>query len=270
MSGTLYSSWKDALGASHIDEAVAVFENGKIYLAADGFLGTTTKGSLIGEYESGIVYTVGNGTFNHGKRLNAVAAIEHGEIYSLSKNVFGGISKSLSVGACSCGKVYSHSHKLIEGSESFGLYNGDEEGAAAAAAIALFRLESNVSAYDSTLTGGSSSKSSSSDDDEDLWEKYGLFMPIVVTYRMFKYAFIVVKWIVVFISWLTGGIIRLVKKFKDKKNSVDNVIKDKSYDTVSDSVKKADVSEVKRDTNETVAGKSDVGESGGFKPAGDL
>lgn len=269
MSGTLYTSWKDALGASHIDEAVAVFENGKIYLAADGFLGTTTKGSLIGEYESGIVYTVGNGTFDHGKRLNAVAAIEHGEIYSLSKNVFGGISKSLSVGACSDGKVYSHSHEFVEGSESFGLYNGDEDGAAAAAAIVLFKLKSNISSGDSSLRGESSRKVSSSDDD-DLWEKYGLLMPIVVTYRFFKYSFIVGKWIVGIIAWLTGGIIRLVKKFKDKKNSVDNVIKDKSDDAVPDPVKKADVSEVKRDTNETVAGKSAVGESGGFKPAGDL
>ena len=32
MGGTLYTSWKDALGVSHIDEPVAVFENGKIFL----------------------------------------------------------------------------------------------------------------------------------------------------------------------------------------------------------------------------------------------
>lgn len=217
MGGTLYTSWKDALGASHIDEPVAVFENGKIYTAADGFLGTTAKGVLIGEYEGGIVYTVGTGAFNYGKRLNAVAVIEYGKIYSISKSMLGGISKSLSVGECSCGKVYSHSHKLMEGSESFGLYNGDEEGAAAAAAIALFKLESNVSAHDSTLTGGSSSRSSSSDDDDDLWEKYGLLMPIVVTYRFFKYSFIVGKWIFGAIAWLTGGIIRLVQKHKEKK-----------------------------------------------------
>lgn len=268
MSGTLYTSWKDALGASHIDEAVAVFENGKIYLAADGFLGTTTKGSLIGEYESGIVYTVGNGVFNHGKRLNAVSAIEHGEIYRLSKNVFGGISKSLSVGACYGGKVYSHSHEFIEGSESFGLYNGDEDGAAAAAAIVLFKLKSNISSGDSSLHGESSRKVSSSDD--DLWEKYGLLMPIVVTYRFFKYSFIVGKWIVGIIAWLTGGIIRLVKKFKDKKIRANSVINGKSDDTVSYPVKKADVSEVKIDTNETVAGNFAAGESGGFKPAGDL
>jgi len=217
MGGTLYTSWKDALGASHIDEPVAVFENGKIYSAADGFLGTTAKGVLIGEYEGGIVYTVGTGAFNYGKRLNAVAVIEYGKIYSISKSMLGGISKSLSVGECSCGKVYSHSHKLMEGSESFGLYNGDEEGAAAAAAIALFKLESNVSAHDSTLTGGSSSRSSSSDDDDDLWEKYGLLMPIVVTYRFFKYSFIVGKWIFGAIAWLTAGIIRLVQKHKEKK-----------------------------------------------------
>lgn len=47
MSGILYSSWKDALGATHIDEKVAVYENGKIYMAVDGFLGTTAKGSLV-------------------------------------------------------------------------------------------------------------------------------------------------------------------------------------------------------------------------------
>ena len=217
MGGTLYSSWKDAFGVSHIDEPVAVYENGKIYMAADGFLGTVAKGVLIGEYEGGIVYTVGTGTFNYGKRLNAIAVIEYGKIYSISKSMLGGISKSLSVGECSCGKVYSHSHKLMEGSESFGLYNGDEEGAAAAAAIALFKLESNVSAHDSTLTGGSSSRSSSSDDDDDLWEKYGLLMPIVVTYRFFKYSFIVGKWIFGAIAWLTGGIIRLVQKHKEKK-----------------------------------------------------
>ena len=58
MGGTLYTSWKDALGASHIDEPVAVFENGKIYTATDGFLGTTAKGVLVGEYENGIVYTI--------------------------------------------------------------------------------------------------------------------------------------------------------------------------------------------------------------------
>lgn len=217
MGGTLYTSWKDSFGVSHINEPVAVFENGKIYSAADGFLGTTAKGVLIGEYEGGIVYTVGTGAFNYGKRLNAVATIECGKIYSLSKSMLGGISKSLSVGECSCGKVYSHSHKIMEGSESFGLYNGDEEGAAAAAAIALFKLESNVSAYDSTLDGGSSRRSSSSDDDEDLWEKYGLLMPIVITYRFFKYSFIVGKWIVGIIAWLTEGIIRLVQKHKEKK-----------------------------------------------------
>jgi len=218
MSGTIYTSWKDALGVSHVDEPVAVFDNGKIYAAADGFLGTTAKGVLIGEYENGIVYTVGTGAFNYGKRLNAVAVIEYGKIYSLSKSMLGGISKSLSVGECSCGKIYSHSHKLMEGSDSFGLYNGEEDGAAAAAAIALFKLESNVSAHDSSLDGGSSSRrSSSSDDDEDLWEKYGLLMPIVVTYRFFKYTFIVGKWIVGAIAWLTGGIIRLVQKHKEKK-----------------------------------------------------
>lgn len=183
MGGTLYTSWEDALGASHIDEPVAVYENGKIYTATDGFLGTTAKGVLVGEYEDGIVYTVGTGTFNYGRRLNAVAVIEYGKIYSISKSMLGGISKSLSAGECSCGKVYSHSHKLMEGSESFGLYNGDEEGAAAA--ITLFKLESNVSAHDSSLDGDSSQRTSSSSDDEDLWEKYGLLMPIVITYRFF-------------------------------------------------------------------------------------
>lgn len=225
MSGTLYTSWKDALGGSHIDEPVAVFENGKIYTAADGFLGTTAKGVLIGEYEGGIVYTVGTGAFNYGKRLKAVALIEYGKIYSLSKSILGGISKSLSVGECSCGKVYSHSHKIMDGSESFGLYNGDAEGAAAAAAIALFKLESNVSANDSALTGRSSS-GSSSDDDEDLWEKYGLLMPIVVTFRFFKYSFIVGKWIVGAIAWLTAGVIRLVQNHKDKK-----ALKEKTIET---------------------------------------
>ena len=211
MSGTLYSSWKDALGVSHIDEPVAVYENGKIYAAADGFLGTIAKGTLIGEYENGNIYDMRR-SFGSPRRNHLVGVYEGGTIYSVSNNVFGGVARSLSVGECTGGRVYSHSHKIMEGSESFGLYNGDDEGAAAAATIALFKLESNVSAY-----GNSHKSRSSSDDDEDLWEKYGLFMPVVVTYRLFKYAFIALKWIFGIIGWLILLITKAIQKHKEKR-----------------------------------------------------
>ena len=168
MSGTLYTSWKDALGISHTDEAVAVFENGKIYSAGEGFLGTTTKGTLIGEYENGIVYTIGTGTFNYGERLDAVATIDDGEIYSISSNILGGISKSLSLGSCSGGKVYWHSHEILwRGSESFGLYDGDVEGAAAAAAIVFWHLDSGVSPYNKDLEKVDSSYKNKAPDNPD-------------------------------------------------------------------------------------------------------
>lgn len=217
MGGTLYSSWKDAFGVSHIDEPVAVYENGKIYMAADGFLGTVAKGVLVGEYEGGIVYTVGTGTFNYGKRLNAIAVIEYGKIYSISKSMLGGISKSLSVGECSGGKVYSHSHKLMEGSESFGLYNGDEEGAAAAAAIALFKLESNVSAYATELNEEERSSkprySSSSSDEERGW-----FGDMIAFYA---WIFKAIGFICVIgfklIAWIVGLIKKGIQNHKEKK-----------------------------------------------------
>ena len=217
MGGTLYSSWKDAFGVSHIDEPVAVYENGKIYMAADGFLGTVAKGVLIGEYEGGIVYTVGTGTFNYGKRLNAIAVIEYGKIYSISKSMLGGISKSLSVGECSCGKVYSHSHKLMEGSESFGLYNGDEEGAAAAAAIALFKLESNVSAYATELNEEERSSkprySSSSSDEERGW-----FGDMIAFYAWIFKAIVFICVIgFKLIAWIVGLIKKGIQNHKEKK-----------------------------------------------------
>jgi len=217
MGGTLYSSWKDAFGVSHIDEPVAVYENGKIYMAADGFLGTVAKGVLIGEYEGGIVYTVGTGTFNYGKRLNAIAVIEYGKIYSISKSMLGGISKSLSVGECSGGKVYSHSHKLMEGSESFGLYNGDEEGAAAAAAIALFKLESNVSAYATELNEEERSSkprySSSSSDEERGW-----FGDMIAFYAWIFKAIVFICVIgFKLIAWIVGLIKKGIQNHKEKK-----------------------------------------------------
>ena len=143
MNGILFTSWEDALGMSHNDEAVAVFENGKIYIATDGFFGAIAKGTLVGEYENGNVYT----TTATGKRVNLVGKIENGNIFQVSSGVGGEIEKSLSMGSCSCGKVYSHSHKLIDESTSFGRYSGDEEGAAAAAAVVLFRLTSDVSPW---------------------------------------------------------------------------------------------------------------------------
>ena len=217
MGGTLYTSWKDALGASYIDEPVAVFENGKIYTATDGFLGTTAKGVLIGEYEGGIVYSVGTGAFNYGKRLNAVAVIEYGKIYSISQSMLGGISKSLPVGECSCGKVYSHSHKLMEGSESFGLYNGDEDGAAAAAAIALFKLESNVSAYATELNEEERSSrprySSSSSDEERGW-----FGDMIAFYAwIFKAIGFVCAMGFKLIAWIVGLIKKGIQNHKEKK-----------------------------------------------------
>lgn len=227
MSGTLYTSWKDALGASHIDEPVAVFENGKIYTAADGFLGTTAKGVLIGEYEGGIVYTVGTGAFNYGKRLKAVALIEYGKIYSLSKSILGGISKSLSVGEYSCGKIYSHSHKLIEGSESFGLYNGDEEGAAAAAAIVLFGLTSGVSAYDSSLESDDSgaatySRKSSHSSGDDSGSGMGCFFSIIAGVIIFAVSALAI--IISLVAFVPTFLVYLLVKFIIKRTREEAVV----------------------------------------------
>lgn len=219
MSGTLYTSWKDALGASHIDEPVAVFENGKIYAAADGFLGTIAKGSLIGEYESGIVYTVSKGSMTYGNRKQAVAVIEDGNIYSISKNVMGGITKSLSVGGCSGGKVYSHTHKIMEGSESFGLYNGDVEGAAAAAAIALFGLDSGVSAYDSSLEDDASRRSlftrTSGSSGDDSGSGAGCFFTIIVGAIIFAVSILAI--IISAIAFVPTFLIYLLVKFIMKR-----------------------------------------------------
>ncbi|MBQ7400065.1 MAG: hypothetical protein IJW06_06385 [Clostridia bacterium] len=168
MGGKLYTSWKDALGVSHTDEVVAVFENGKIFAASEGFLGTTAKGTLIGEYENGIVYTIGTEIFNHGERVKAVAIIDDGKIYSISENITGGFTKSLSLGSCSSGKVYWHSHKILgTESDSFGSYNGDVEGAAAAAAIVFWHLDSGVSAYNKDLEKVDSSYKNKDSDNPD-------------------------------------------------------------------------------------------------------
>ena len=153
MGGILYSSYEDALGVTHRDEPVATFENGKVYLAADGFLGSVAKGSLIGEYENGNVFSVGG----LGKsRQNYIAVIENGRIYGIDSGIAGGYSKSLEKGECACGNVYSRKNGII------GKYSGDVEGAAAAAAVLLLGLTSNVSAYSASSGSNTYSSNSSS------------------------------------------------------------------------------------------------------------
>lgn len=220
MSGTLYTTWTDALGVSHADEPVAVFENGKIYMAADGFLGTTAKGTLVGEYENGKVYTVGNGAMSYGKRMDAVALIEGGRIYGISKSMLGGYTKSLSVGECSGGKVYAHSHKFMEGSGTAGLYNGDAEGAAAAAAILLFGLTSGVSAYDSSLESDDSgvstySRKSSHSSSDDSGSGMGCFFSIIAGVLIFAVSIIAI--IISLVAFVPTFLIYLLVKFIIKR-----------------------------------------------------
>ena len=227
MSGTLYTTWTDALGVSHADEPVAVFENGKIYMAADGFLGTTAKGTLVGEYENGKVYTVGSGAMSYGKRMDAVALIEGGRIYGISKSMLGGYSKSLSVGECSGGKVYAHSHKFMEGSGTAGLYNGDAEGAAAAAAIVLFGLTSGISAYDSSLESDDSgattySRKSSHSSSDDSGSGMGCFFSIIAGVIIFAVSVLAI--IISLVAFVPTFLVYLLVKFIIKRTREDAVV----------------------------------------------
>ena len=207
MGGTLSTSWEDALGAKHADQPIALYENGRIYAATDGFLGTTAKGTLIGEYEAGMVYAV------HGTRRTAtVAEIENGRIYWLTGNVLGGATRSL-IGECSCGHVYSRSkeHYGVNG-----VYSGDDEGAAAAAAIALFKLEPDMSAYfgekmtKEKMESSNENKSSYSSDD-DSGKGISCFVTIILGIIVF--ALSVVALIISSVSFLATWLTYLLVKF---------------------------------------------------------
>ena len=141
--GVLYSTWTDALGVHHADERLAVFENGEVYLVADGFLGTIAAGEKIAEYENGNIYSV-----TRFSRDSLIGGYENGKIYGVDSTLTG-YSRSLPVGSCSGGDVYSSKEGKIA------TYSGgDDEGAAAAAAVLLFQLKSSASAYsDATKEG---------------------------------------------------------------------------------------------------------------------
>ena len=213
MRGTVYTSWKDSLGVSHTDEPVAVYEDGKIFVTADGFPGTVKKGAIIGEYENGVVYTVGNKFSGYGKRLQAVAVIEDGKIYAISSNVIGGVSKTL-CGGCSVGKIYSHSPKFMESSESVGLYDGDADGAAAAAAVTIFGLDSGVSPYDSGLENSVSPKSSSPTSSTHHSSGGGSVSWVVkIVLGVLLFAFFILAAIISAISFLATLAVYLLVKF---------------------------------------------------------
>ena len=229
MGGTLCTSWEDALGVKHPDEAVAVFEDGKIYVAVDGFLGTTAKGTLIGEYENGMVYAV-----HKFKRTGTVAEIENGRIYWLTGNILGGANRTL-IGECSCGRVYSRSKRY----DVSAVYNGDDEGAAAAAAIALFKLESDMSAYygeketreketrekEEKRYERSSSSSSESSAMAPVFWIICFFIGIVVLFIAFIAA--VVSGISFLLVW---SIYKLIKYIL-KQNRAEEIIEDKNKKT---------------------------------------
>ena len=152
MSGILYSSYKDALGFDHQDEPIATFENGKVYLASDGFLGTVAKGTLIGEYENGNIFSVGGFSNN---RQNYIGVVENGRVYEIESGIAGGYTKSLQRGECSDGNVYFSNKGVV------GKYSGDVEGAAAAAAILLMGFASKVSAYEANNSNSSNNSDNS-------------------------------------------------------------------------------------------------------------
>lgn len=131
----IYTSYTDALGFSHKDEVIATYENGKVYMAVDGFLGTVAKGEIIGEYENGQIYSVSPCTK---QREYLIGTYENGYVYGVYNTVTGGVSKTLCVGECANGNIYSKKDGVV------GKYDGDVNGAAAAAAILLFKLTSKV------------------------------------------------------------------------------------------------------------------------------
>lgn len=133
----IYTSYTDALGVTHKDEAVATYDNGKVYLAVDGFLGTVGKGRVIAEYENGRIYSVSH---HLNKREYLIGIYENGVIYGVYNTITGGVGKSLPIGECYCGNIYSKKDGIV------GKYDGDVDGAAAAAAVLIFCLTSDVSA----------------------------------------------------------------------------------------------------------------------------
>lgn len=140
MSGILYTSWKDALGGVHSDEAVATFKDGKVFAAVSGFFGATANGDLIGEYEDKYIYDVVNGSRSH-----LIAICENGDIYGVSSGLLGGYTTTSKVGYCGSGKITSYGGFMCY-NECVGKYSGDTDGAAAAAALVLFKLKSDVEA----------------------------------------------------------------------------------------------------------------------------
>ena len=146
MAGVLYSASKDSLGGTVQGEAIATFENGRVYAASAGFLGVTGSGRQIGRYDGGYIYDMQGGFGSSGG--NCIAVYKNNEIFSVHGSVTGGYTTSArAIASCSNGKVYKLGG-FMEYSDFICSYTGDDEGAAAAVAIAVFNLKSNVSSYD--------------------------------------------------------------------------------------------------------------------------
>ncbi|MBQ3055209.1 MAG: hypothetical protein IJC88_03810 [Oscillospiraceae bacterium] len=155
--GTLYRAFEDSLGNTAVDSPVAIYENGKIYSATPGFGGVTSKGTLIGEYENGFVYSVSSYS-----RAYCIGNYGGGKICRVSSGVGGGVVTAGTVATYGSGKIY-RSNGAMQYSDVIGMYDGDADGAAAAAAIALLHLSSGVHATSVTSHIDYNSGTSSSD-----------------------------------------------------------------------------------------------------------
>lgn len=132
MGGALYATWKDSFGKEHNYETVATYEGGKVYSGSDEFRDNLYKGQLLAEYEEGRIYRINAATL---ERAEVIAVYDDGRICGAGQGILGGVfRKQLS------GTIFGNTVFYADNSTAAS-FEGDEEGAAAAAAVALFELD---------------------------------------------------------------------------------------------------------------------------------
>lgn len=144
MGGSLYTTWKDADGVLHTDEAVLRYDLGRVYVEADGFFESFSKGQLLAEYDGGSIYSVKKGSLEKG---DVIAVFDDSKICGVKSAVFGESVRSHPIGEAIAGSITDRDKKVLA------RYDGEDDGGAACAAVLMYDLGYKLSSEGSPAVG---------------------------------------------------------------------------------------------------------------------